>query len=146
VVLADGGRDVRVRPELSGATTADPGQRINAAAHPAAPDARTSLLSQYRTIMWRYVNAVILEIAQRLLRNIDAGHLRVAAYQPGQVASRDTGFDHLGRDLRVRLSPITPAEQIWLVGLSTHIRVPFPNYFRGSVVEAASVARQLSAT
>lgn len=57
-----------------------------------------------------------------------------------------TVIEHLETSLRVRMTPTAPAENIWLVGPTTHINNPFANYLRGSVAQAAHVTAQLVAS
>lgn len=54
---------------------------------------RASLLAPYRPLIWRYISGMALPNANRLLRHIDAGQLRLGAYDPAHVAADDSGFD-----------------------------------------------------
>ncbi|UQI44980.1 FAD/NAD(P)-binding protein [Streptomyces sp. HU2014] len=52
--------------------------------------------------------------------------------------------DHLEADLRVRRGPGAPPERIWVVGVGTHVRVPFSNLLGNVVRQAGQVARELA--
>jgi uncharacterized NAD(P)/FAD-binding protein YdhS len=54
---------------------------------------RTALLSPCRRLIWRYIAAMPLESARMLRQHIDAGQLRVAAYQPIEVRADGAGFE-----------------------------------------------------
>lgn len=64
-------------------------------------------------------------------------------YLRGQPATA-TLLSHLDRTLRVRLTPDSPPEGIWLVGQTTYIRSIFPNFLPTAVTQATEVARQLA--
>lgn len=53
---------------------------------------RAELLGPHRSAMWRYMMAIALPNARKLLRHLDAGALRLTRYDPGTVRARDRGF------------------------------------------------------
>ncbi|GHG52694.1 FAD/NAD(P)-binding protein [Streptomyces griseocarneus] len=59
-------------------------------------------------------------------------------------SSGATTVDRLGADLRVRPYPGAPPEPVWLVGVGTHIRIPFSNHLRNVVRQARLVAQALT--
>ncbi|MBF6051642.1 SidA/IucD/PvdA family monooxygenase [Streptomyces eurocidicus] len=52
--------------------------------------------------------------------------------------------DRLEADLRVRRGPGAAPERIWVVGVGTHVRVPFANLLGNVVRQAHQVARELA--
>jgi len=130
-------------------------------------------VSKDREFLWRYVTAVDLTIAQRLLAHIDQGHIVLAEIGSIDVDQFDlvvtaTGFSppplhHQGRTLHFgnpspKLSPVTNlsselrlilseahgAERIWAIGPASGIRVPFANFLHIAARQALQVAKQIN--
>lgn len=53
---------------------------------------RNEVLGPYRSAMWRYMMAIALPNATKLLRHLDDGALHLAAYDPHSVRARGRGF------------------------------------------------------
>lgn len=151
---------------------------------------RHALMVRFAPFVNRYVTALALVNARRLVAHCDAGLLRVAAGYPRAVAYADgrwrvrwpdsavreydhvvnaTGFhppqpywdaaartlyleappasatalDHLAADLRARTDPTAAPERVWIVGVGTHLRIPFANHLNNVVRQADEVACRL---
>ncbi|WP_338932905.1 FAD/NAD(P)-binding protein [Streptomyces netropsis] len=63
----------------------------------------------------------------------------------GGVPGPAVAVDGLEADLRLRLRPGTEPEHIWVVGVGTHLRIPFSNHLRNVVRQARQVADEISA-
>ncbi|MFE6776914.1 FAD/NAD(P)-binding protein [Streptomyces sp. NPDC057702] len=150
-----------------------------------------ALLSRFAPFVNRYVTALALVNARRLVTHLDRGTLRVATGYPCDVSFVDgrwrvrwpdagvrefdhvvnaTGFrppelfwdragrslylaepppdaaavDHLAADLRVRTGPAAAPERVWVVGVGTHLRIPFANHLHHVVSQAGEVADRLA--
>lgn len=53
---------------------------------------RNEVLGPYRSAMWRYMMAIALPNATKLLHHLDSGALHLAAYDPHSLRARDRGF------------------------------------------------------
>ncbi len=151
---------------------------------------RRALMARFAPFVNRYVTALALVNARRLVAHCDAGRLRVAAGYPRAVSYADgrwrvrwpdstvreydhvvnaTGFhpprphwdgatgtlhleappasatalDHLAADLRVRAAPGAAPERVWIVGVGTHLRIPFANHLNNVVRQADEVTGHL---
>ncbi|MEU3751427.1 FAD/NAD(P)-binding protein [Streptomyces olivoreticuli] len=67
-----------------------------------------------------------------------------SALHLGDPPARATAVDRLEGDLRVRRAGGAAPERIWVVGVGTHVRIPFANHLRNVVRQARQVARELS--
>ncbi|MDX6741524.1 FAD/NAD(P)-binding protein [Actinocorallia sp. A-T 12471] len=124
--------------------------------------------------LWRYVTAIALPTAHRMLEHIERGALGVADFGSVDPAGFDlvvtaTGFDppplharrrtlyltapphdahavtQLDASFRMVLSPGHGPERIWAIGPASGLRVPFANFFRAATFQARDVARQIAA-
>ncbi|RLU83058.1 hypothetical protein CTZ27_29190 [Streptomyces griseocarneus] len=68
--------------------------------------------------------------------------LDIADTPAGQAA---LPVDELDGDLRVRRPGGAPPERVWVVGVGTHVRIPFANHMRNVVRQARQVAEEVSA-
>ncbi|WP_424888618.1 FAD/NAD(P)-binding protein [Streptomyces sp. XH2] len=55
-----------------------------------------------------------------------------------------TAVGRLEADLRVRREPGAAAQRVWVVGVGTHVRIPFANHLRNVVRQAGQVADRLT--
>ncbi|MGW2597327.1 FAD/NAD(P)-binding protein [Streptomyces klenkii] len=70
---------------------------------------------------------------------------RTALHLDG-VPAGGTAVGRLEADLRVRSRPGAPPERVWVVGVGTHVRIPFANHLRNVVRQARQVADRLAET
>ncbi|MFC5722944.1 FAD/NAD(P)-binding protein [Streptomyces gamaensis] len=153
---------------------------------------RAAVLDRFGWFTGRYVTAMTVVNARRLLAHADTGLLRVAPSYPRSVAFEggrwrvagaapgDHGaYDHvvnatgfhpptlcrsatgeallltdgpgppgaacrLGDGLRVRRDARSAPEPVWVVGVGTHVRIPFANHLRSVVRQARRVAGELA--
>ncbi|CAM5276041.1 hypothetical protein SABIM44S_04909 [Streptomyces abikoensis] len=68
---------------------------------------------------------------------------RTALHLDGAPAG-GTAAGRLEADLRVRTGPGAPPQRVWVVGVGTHVRVPFANHLRNVVRQARQVAGRLA--
>ncbi|MER7623813.1 FAD/NAD(P)-binding protein [Streptomyces sp. NPDC126503] len=152
---------------------------------------RRTVQEHFAPLAGRYITAIALPNARRLLGHLKTGHLRLAGRYPAAVhhdgdtwrvcwpdapvetfdqVVNATGFqppqlywepttpavylddpppapaqvvDHLAADLRVRSHPTAPPERVWIVGVATHIRIPYANHLPHVVTQAHHAAAQL---
>ncbi|MFE9679508.1 FAD/NAD(P)-binding protein [Streptomyces sp. NPDC006259] len=62
---------------------------------------------------------------------------------PSPVPPSTAPVENLEADLRLRPRPAAPPERIWVVGVATHIRIPFANHLRNAVRQAGQVTDQI---
>ncbi|MFI1800321.1 FAD/NAD(P)-binding protein [Streptomyces sp. NPDC020379] len=67
-----------------------------------------------------------------------------SALHLGDPPPHATAVDHLEGDLRVRRAAGAAPERVWVVGVGTHVRIPFANHLRNVVRQARQVARELA--
>ncbi|MEV5341980.1 FAD/NAD(P)-binding protein [Streptomyces sp. NPDC052676] len=152
---------------------------------------RSALLAHFARLTGRYVTAMALPNARRLLAHLRCGTLHLAGRYPSDAAYSDgawlvrwpdastdtfdhvvnaTGFhppelfwdrahgtlhldrpaatdavavDHLEADLRVRVHATAAPERIWIVGVGTHLRIPFANHLHNVVTQAHRTTNSL---
>ncbi len=63
---------------------------------------------------------------------------------PGHGGTGTDTIDALEADLRVRRGPGAPPERVWIVGVGTHVRIPFSNHLRNVARQARQVAAEVS--
>ncbi|MEU3352958.1 FAD/NAD(P)-binding protein [Streptomyces sp. NPDC037389] len=66
------------------------------------------------------------------------------ALHPAEPPRHSGTVDFLAADLRVRRSPGAGPEPVWVVGVGTHVRIPFSNHLRNVVRQARRVAEEVS--
>ncbi|GHF59243.1 hypothetical protein GCM10010218_45880 [Streptomyces mashuensis] len=147
-----------------------------------------ALMDRFDWAVSRYVTAMTVVNARRLLDHLDAGVLRLAPHYPAAVTADPDGWqihwpgaaapepydhvvaaagfhlpllhrsadgtalhvtgappgsapvDRLEADLRVRPAAGGPPDPVWVVGVGTHVRIPFANHLRNVVRQARDVA------
>ncbi|MCC3779994.1 hypothetical protein, partial [Streptomyces sp. UNOB3_S3] len=66
------------------------------------------------------------------------------ALHPVEPPKHSGAVDFLADDLRVRRGPGAPPERVWVVGVGTHVRIPFSNHLRNVVRQARRVAEEVA--